>query len=149
MEIFPLFMNTAKVSAVVFLLCATTNILSWILTLHNVPQIMLGFFTSISKSPWVFLLFVNLILLFIGTFIDTVPALFIMVPILKPVNLLIGLITPPVGTCLFVASSIARIRLEELMSEIWPFLAIEIVVLLLITYIPELVLFVPRFFGYA
>ena len=89
-----------------------------------------------------------------------------MVPILKPVadlfgihplhfgvvvtvNLLIGLITPPVGTCLFVVSSIARIRLEELMKEIWPFLAIEIVVLLLITYFPGLVLFVPRLFGYA
>ena len=165
-EIPTLFMNTAKISAVVFLLCATTNILSWILTLHNVPQIILGFFMSISKSPWLFLLFVNVILLFIGTFIDTVPALFIMVPILKPVadlfgihplhfgvvvtvNLLIGLITPPVGTCLFVVSSIARIRLEELMKEIWPFLAIEIVVLLLITYFPGLVLFVPRLFGYA
>ncbi len=165
-ELPAIFMNTAKISAIVFLLCATTNILSWILTLENVPQILLGFFTSISSSPFVFLLFTNLILLFIGTFIDTVPAIFIMVPILKPVadmfgihplhfgvvvtlNLLIGLNTPPVGTCIFVASSIARIKLEELMREIWPFIVVQIAVLLLITYVPDLVLFIPRFFGFT
>ena len=165
-ELAPIFMTTAKVSAVVFLLCATTNILSWILTLHNVPQFIFGFFSTISDNPFVFLLFINVILLFVGTFIDTVPALFLMVPILKPVadsfhihplhfgvlvtvNLLIGLITPPVGTCLFVASSIAKITLEKLMVEIWPFLLVEIVVLFLITYFPGLVLFVPKIFGYA
>jgi tripartite ATP-independent transporter DctM subunit len=165
-ELPAIFMNTAKISAVVFLLCATTNILSWILTLENVPQTLLGFFTSISSSPLMFLLFTNVILLFIGTFIDTVPAIFIMVPILKPVadmlgihplhfgvvvtlNLLIGLNTPPVGTCIFVASSIARISLEELVREIWPFLVVQIAVLLLITYIPDLVLFIPRLFGFA
>jgi len=165
-ELGPIFMSTAKVSAVVFLLCATTNILSWILTLHNVPQFIFGVFSELSDSPLIFLFSINIILLFIGTFIDTVPALFLMVPILKPVadsfhihplhfgvvvtvNLLIGLITPPVGTCLFVASSIGKIDLEKLMSAVWPFLAIEIVVLFLITYFPGLVLFVPKLFGYA
>jgi tripartite ATP-independent transporter DctM subunit len=158
-------MNTAKVTSVVLLLLATTNVLSWIVTMQNVPQAALAFFTSISKDPRVFLLLFNALLLVTGCVIDTAPAIFLIVPIFAPVakgygidlihfgvlvtvNLCIGLLTPPVGSCLFIGSSLAKISIEELLKPLWPFLIAEIVILLIITYIPATVMFLPRLLGY-
>jgi tripartite ATP-independent transporter DctM subunit len=160
-----MFMNTAKVTSVVLLLLATTNVLSWIVTMQNVPQITLAFFVSISKNPKVFLLLVNILLLFTGCIIDTAPAIFLLVPIFAPVakgygidlihfgiivtvNLCVGLLTPPVGSCIFIGSTLAKISIEELLKPLWPFLLAEIGVLLLITYYTPTVMFLPRFFGY-
>jgi len=160
-----MFMNTAKVTSVVLLLLATTNVLSWIVTMQNVPQITLAFFTSLSKDPRVFLLLFNALLLVTGCVIDTAPAIFLLVPIFAPVakgygidlihfgvlvtvNLCIGLLTPPVGSCIFIASSLAKISIEELLKPLWPFLVAEIVVLFIITYIPVTVMFLPRLLGY-
>jgi len=160
-----LFMNTAKVTSVVLLLLATTNILSWIITMQNVPQKTLAFFTSISTNPMVFLLLVNILFLITGCIIDTAPAIFLLVPIFAPVatgygihlihfgiivtvNLCIGLLTPPVGSCLFIGSSLAKISMEELLKPLWPFLIAEIVILMLITYVTPLVMWLPRTLGY-
>jgi tripartite ATP-independent transporter DctM subunit len=160
-----MFMNTAKITSVVLLLLATTNVLSWIVTMQNVPQITLAFFVSISKNPKVFLLLVNILLLITGCIIDTAPAIFLLVPIFAPVakgygidlihfgiivtvNLCIGLLTPPVGSCLFIGSSLAKISIEELLRPLWPFLLAEIGVLLLITYYTPTVMFLPRALGY-
>lgn len=160
-----LFMNTAKITSVVLLLLATTNVLSWIVTMQNVPQKTLAFFTSISTNPMVFLMLVNILLLITGCIIDTAPAIFLLVPIFAPVakgygidlihfgiivtvNLCIGLLTPPVGSCLFIGSSLAKISLEELMKPLWPFLIAEIVILMLITYVTPLVMWLPRTLGY-
>jgi tripartite ATP-independent transporter DctM subunit len=160
-----MFMNTAKVTSVVLLLLATTSILSWIVTMQNVPQITLAFFTSISTNPKVFLLLVNILFLVTGCIIDTAPAIFLLVPIFAPVakgfgidlihfgiivtvNLCIGLLTPPVGSCIFIGSSLAKISIEELLKPLWPFLIAEIVILLLITYVTPLVMWLPRTLGY-
>ena len=160
-----LFMNTAKITSVVLLLLATTNVLSWIVTMQNVPQKTLAFFTSISTNPMVFLMLVNILLLITGCIIDTAPAIFLLVPIFAPVakgygidlihfgiivtvNLCIGLLTPPVGSCLFIGSSLAKISLEELLKPLWPFLIAEIAILLLITYVTPLVMWLPRTLGY-
>jgi len=160
-----MFMNTAKVTSVVLLLLATTNVLSWIVTMQNVPQIMLAFFTSISTNPKVFLLLVNILFLVTGCVIDTAPAIFLLVPIFAPVakgfgidlihfgiivtvNLCIGLLTPPVGSCIFIGSSLAKISIEELLKPLWPFLIAEVGVLLLITYVTPLVMWLPRTLGY-
>ncbi len=161
----PMFMNTAKVTSVVLLLLATTNVLSWIVTMQNVPQRTLALFTSISSDPMVFLILVNILLLFVGCIIDTAPAIFLLVPIFAPVakgygidlihfgilvtvNLCIGLLTPPVGSCIFIGSSLAKISIEELLRPLWPFLIAEVAVLFLITYFPALVMFLPRALGY-
>jgi len=158
-------MNTAKVTSVVLLLLATTNVLSWIVTMQNVPQRTLAFFTSISSNPVVFLLFINVMVLITGCIIDTAPAIFLLVPIFAPVakgfgidplhfgiivvvNLCIGLLTPPVGSCLFIGSSLAKISMEELLKPLWPFLIAEIVILFLITYVPQLPMTLPRLLGY-
>jgi tripartite ATP-independent transporter DctM subunit len=160
-----LFMNTAKVTSVVLLLLATTNVLSWIVTMKNVPQITLAFFNSISTNPYVFLFLVNILLLITGCIIDTAPAIFLLVPIFAPVakgygidlihfgiivtvNLCIGLLTPPVGSCIFIGSSLAKISIEELLKPLWPFLIAEIVILMLITYVTPLVMWLPRTLGY-
>lgn len=160
-----MFMNTAKVTSVVLLLLATTNVLSWIVTMQNVPQRTLAFFNSISTNPMVFLLLVNILLLITGCIIDTAPAIFLLVPIFAPVakgygidlihfgiivtvNLCIGLLTPPVGSCIFIGSSLAKISIEELLKPLWPFLIAEIVILFLITYVTPLVMWLPRTLGY-
>ena len=160
-----IFMNTAKVTSVVLLILATTNVLGWIVTMQNVPQRALAFFTSISSSSHVFLFFVNVLFLLTGCVIDTAPAIFLLVPIFAPVakgfgihplhfgivvtvNLCVGLLTPPVGSCLFISSSLARISMEELLKPLWPFLIAELVILFLITYVPEFSMFLPRVLGY-
>jgi tripartite ATP-independent transporter DctM subunit len=147
-------------------LIATANIFSWILATQQVPQLATNFFLSVSNSPLVYLLLVNLLLLVVGCLMDNLAALVIFAPILAPiatmfginplhfgiimvVNLIVGLITPPVGLCLLMACTISKIPLERIVKQIWPFVLIEIGVLLLITYVPNLTLFLPRYFGYV
>lgn len=146
-------------------LIATANIFSWILATQQVPQLATNFFLSISHNPLVYLLLVNLLLLVVGCLMDNLAALIIFTPILAPIaialginplhfgivvviNLVIGLITPPVGLCLFMACTIAKTPLEKIVRQVWPFVLIEIGVLLLITYVPDAVLAIPRFLGY-
>jgi TRAP-type C4-dicarboxylate transport system permease large subunit len=119
----------------------------------------------VAPSPWLFLLIVNIFLLIVGCLMDLSAAMIMFVPILAPIamsygvqplhfgfvvvlNLVIGLLTPPVGVCLFVAGGIARISMERLVRAVWPFLLWQIVVLLLVTYIPAVSMLIPRLFGY-
>lgn len=123
-----------------------------------------GLFGSMDK--YVFSLFVNLILLFVGTFMDNCPAILILAPILTPialslgihplhfsiifvVNMVISLITPPLGQILFVAVSIAKISFERVVRGTFPFFIVEIIILFLITYVPLLTLYLPKLLGYA
>lgn len=160
-----IFVETAKTTAVVFLVIATANIFNWLLATEQIPQTIARFFTANVDNTIVFLLIINVILLIVGTFIEGTAAMIILVPVLMPtiiqfgiepvmfgaivvLNLMIGLITPPLGLCLFVASSVSKISLESVSKAILPFLFIEIVVLLLVTYIKPISLFLPRLFGY-
>lgn len=146
-------------------LISTANIFSWILATQQIPQLATNFFLSISHNPLVYLLLVNLLLIVVGGLMDNLAALIIFTPILSPiatmlginplhfgivmvVNLVVGLITPPVGLCLFMACTISKISLERIVKQIWPFVLIEIGVLFIITYVPSLILFLPKFFGY-
>ncbi len=152
-------------TGVVLFVVATANIFSWVLATQQVPQLVASFLLSISDNPLVFLLFVNIFLLFVGCFMDTTAALIILVPIFAPIasqfgihplhfglvfslNLIIGLATPPVGLCLFVVCGIGKISLERVSKEIWPFILIEVGVLFLITYVPAIPMALPKLFGY-
>jgi TRAP-type C4-dicarboxylate transport system permease large subunit len=121
--------------------------------------------TAFTKSPYVFLLLVNIFLLIVGCFLEGIAAIVLIAPILIPVaqalgisqlhfgmvvimNLMIGLITPPLGLCLFVACSVAKVDLTRLIRASFPFLAIEIVTLFIVTYFPFLTLFIPNLFGF-
>jgi len=160
-----IFIETARTTAVVFLVIATANIFNWLMATEQVPQNLAQFFTSNIDNPLIFLLIINVLLLIVGTFIEGTAAMIILVPVLMPtviqfgiepvmfgaivvLNLMIGLITPPLGLCLFVASSVSKISLERISKAVLPFLLIEIVVLFLVTYIEPLTLYLPRLFGY-
>ena len=160
-----LLVASAKISSIIWLLLATTNILIWVLTVNNVGPAVETFFTWVSGSKYVFLLLINIFLLLVGMFIDTFPAILIFAPLLHPlavsigihplhfgiimcVNLLIGQITPPVGTNLFILCAIGGVSMESLSVAVLPFLAVEIAVLFLITYVPQLTLWLPHLLGY-
>ena len=164
-DIPPALLRAGITTSVVFILIATANGVSWLLTTQQVPQLVSSYLQAISKSPAVFLLVVNLFLFVVGCLMETTAALIMLVPILAPIaisygvdplhfgfvvvmNLVIGLLTPPVGMCLFVVCGIAEISLERVVRAVWPFLIWQIVVLFLVTYIPALALWVPRVFGY-
>ncbi|MDI6870118.1 MAG: TRAP transporter large permease [Bacillota bacterium] len=160
-----IFLETARTTGSVYLLIAAASVLTWLLTTQQIPQQIADLFIQHAANKYVFLLSTNIILLIAGCLLDLTPAMLILVPILSPVatsfgihplhfglvvvvNLCIGLITPPIGTCLFLTCNVGRIRMSELLKELWPYLVAEVSVLFLITYVPEIVLFVPRLFGY-
>ncbi|MPN38359.1 C4-dicarboxylate TRAP transporter large permease protein DctM [bioreactor metagenome] len=123
------------------------------MTYERVPQMITEFLTSVSNNPLVVLLFINLVLLVVGLFLDTVPAIIVMAPMLMPtvaalninpihfgvvmaVNLALGLCTPPYGCNLFVGAAVAKIKMESMFKYIIPLFMVGLVGLVLITYIP-------------
>jgi C4-dicarboxylate transporter DctM subunit len=147
-------------TAVMFLI-ATASLFSWILASERIPQAVAEFFLSISRDPNIVLLMINIMLLVIGTFMDCTPAIIMTMPVFLPLvtslgidlihfgiivvfNLLIGLLTPPVGACLFVACNIAKIGLTEITKAVWPFIALMVGLLMLFTYWPGLILWLPN-----
>lgn len=153
--------NTAISTAVITILIAMANIFGWMLSFEQVPQAIASGMVNLTDSPFVFLLLVNLFLLVVGMFMDGIAALIILVPIFMPIlpnydvdpihfgiiiciNLVIGLLTPPVGSGLFIASSITKVSIGELVKALWPFLIISLVVLLILTYVPALSLWLPN-----
>lgn len=158
-------LESAKTTGVILIIISCASAFGWSLTIIHVPTMLANFIASITQNPWLILLMINILLLFVGMVMEIGAAVIILAPILAPlvanlgidplhfaiivvVNLNIGLATPPLGVCLFVASPIAKTTLEKISKAIIPFLAVEIVVLLLITYIPNLVLFLPKLLGY-
>ncbi len=153
--------ETAITTASLMVLVGLANLFGWILTSEQIPQLIAKSMLSFTQNKYVILLLINLLLLFVGTFMETIAALIILFPVLLKVaisvgidpiqfaiiavlNLMIGLTTPPVGVCLFVTSGIGRISLGKISWAILPFLAVSLVVLLLVTYIPQISLFLPN-----
>ncbi|AXT60564.1 TRAP transporter large permease [Aquimarina sp. AD10] len=162
-DIFPIFLETIKTSSIVLLLIATSMAMSWVMSYENIPQEISNALLAISDNPIVILIIINLILLFVGIFMDMTPAILIFTPIFLPIatkigldpihfgiimilNLCIGLCTPPVGSVLFVGCSVAGLSIQKVIRPLLPLFLIMIVVLLLITYIPELSLWLPKQF---
>jgi len=160
-----IFFNSAKVSSIMFLLLATSNLFSYVLATENVPILMAETLHSLTQNPIVFLLLLNILLLLIGCVLDLFPAIFIFGPIFAPVaysygisplhfgmifcvNLLVGLNTPPVGSGLFIGAAIGHVKLEELIKEVTPFIIMEFIVLLCITYIPAITMAIPTLVGF-
>jgi len=151
-------------SAAILFLIGTASIFGWILAIENVPDIILNFITSITQNPYITLLILNIVLLLWGMVMDVTPALLLLAPIFTPLvtslginpvhfgvimvfNLMVGLMTPPYGTCLFTATAICNARFGEIVKEAVPFIIINITVLFLITYFPIFALFLPRLVG--
>ena len=154
-------LGTAKETAVILLIVAAASPFSWILGIEQAPQLISEALTSATNNPFLILMLLNVVLLLLGCFMETLAIMIILVPILIPVlnqfqidlthfgiillvNLTIGQLTPPVGVLLFVASSVGKVRLGMLAREVVPYVAVLIGALLVITNIPALSLWLPQ-----
>ncbi len=148
-------------TASLMVLVGFANVFAWILVSEQIPQMIAGQLLGITDNKFLLLLLINLLLLFIGTFMETIAALLIIFPILLKVavavgvdpiqfsvigvlNLIIGLNTPPVGVCLFVVSGIGKVSIGKISRSVLPFLVVSLIVLMLVTYIPQISLFLPN-----
>jgi tripartite ATP-independent transporter DctM subunit len=149
------------ISAGIMFIIANANLLGWVLAFERVPQAVAALFLSLTDSAWVFLLLVMLLLLLIGLFLETSGAIIILTPVLLPAaqafgfdlvhfgvvmvfGLVIGLITPPVGLCLFVGCSVGQVSLHRLSRAVLPYLALIVGVYVVFALVPEASLWLPR-----
>lgn len=157
-------LSSAKTTAVVMFLIATSMAMSWLFSFEGIPQLLTDSLLDSVSNPIMIFLLINIILLIVGTFMDMTPAVLIFTPIFLPVamalgmhpvqfgmiivlNLCIGVCTPPVGTLLFVGSGVAQVPVTKVIKPLLPLLGAMTLILLMITYFPELSLWLPRLFG--
>lgn len=153
--------RTLRTVAMVLTLIACASSVGYIMALTQMPAKMTAFFLSISDNKYVILFLINILLLILGTLIDMAPSILIGTPILLPVmqnfgvdpvhfgmimmlNLGIGLCHPPVGSILFVGCAVGKVTIEQVMRKIWPFYGVMFLVLMVVTYLPEVSLWLPR-----
>ena len=156
--------DAAGSTAQVMILICAASLFGYVLTAHRIPDAIATFILGLSSNKWVILLLINLLLLLVGTFLDTTAAIIILVPILYPiittigvdpihfgmilcVNLAVGFVTPPFGTCLFVACGVADTSLGAITKKILPFIAALLVVVAMVTVFEPISLFLPKLFG--
>lgn len=160
-DVFAMLIRTGRITGVVFLIIASASILSWWMTFMQIPQQLAAFFLSLSSNPLVIKGLILAFLLAIGMFMDINAALIILTPMLGTLTTAIGmhpvhagvmiiltlnisLMTPPVGACIFVLSSVTGERIEKISASLWPFIIVEVAVLVTITYCTDLAMFFPK-----
>ncbi|WP_440906324.1 TRAP transporter large permease [Catenovulum sp. SX2] len=157
-------LKSAETTAIVMLLIGASSAMSWILSYENIPQTISEFLLQLSNNPFLILLIINLTLIVVGAFMDMTPAVLIFTPIFLPVatelgmsplhfgimivlNLSIGLCSPPVGSVLFVSCAVAKTSIEKIIRPLMPLYIAMFIVLMLVTYIPGISEWLPKFFG--
>jgi tripartite ATP-independent transporter DctM subunit len=160
-DIVDMLIRTARITGIVFLIIASASILSWWMTFMQIPQMIAAFFLFLSSNPNVIIGLILLLLLGVGMFMDINAALIILAPVLGPLTTTIGmdpvhagimivlalnisLMTPPVGACLFVMSSVSGERIESISMSLIPFLVVEVLILFVVAFWEHLTLFIPR-----
>ncbi|MGY0398870.1 MAG: TRAP transporter large permease [Ostreibacterium sp.] len=163
--LFNMIVRTSQISAAIYLIIGAASILGWWLSFNQIPQLIADTFLSLSNNPNIILLLIIVLLLAIGMLMDINVMLIILAPILVPLTAKIGmdplhagivfvlalnisLMTPPIGACLFVLSSVTGAKIEGIAKELMPFLIGELIVLLVVAYFPDVFLFIPRVLGY-
>ena len=163
--LYQIFVESARSAASVGLVIGASMILTYVVIQENIPQMISELFEGSAISPLAFLLLVNVMGLLLGCILDATVIILVIIPLFIPtcnalgidlihfgvlivVNSMIGLITPPYGMLLFVINAVTGIQLKEIIREVWPFLGILIAALLVMTLVPEIVLWLPRYFGY-
>lgn len=153
-------LNTAQLTAAIFMLVAMANIASFIFAMEKVPEQVVSGLYAISENPILILIMVNIILLLLGMVLDATATLILTVPALMGIgqalgmdpvhlgvmvvfNVLIGFVTPPVGLCLFIVASVAKTRVDQVAWHAVPMLGLACIVLMIITFVPQVVLFLP------
>ena len=163
-EITTLILRAAALSAAVMTIIGTASIFGWLVASANVPALLAAWIKTVSEQAWTFLLLINVMLMLIGMFMESLAAILILVPVLMPIaidfgidpvhfglvmvmNFAIGMVTPPYGITLFVAASVAERNIVQVARRMfWPWLMMTLV-LILVTYVPEIGLFLPRLVG--
>lgn len=158
-------LRSIKTTGIVMLLIATSLALSWIMAYENIPQNVSEGLISLTDNPFMIMLLINIILLMVGVFMDMTPAVLIFTPIFLPIvtalgidpihfgiimvlNLSVGLCTPPVGSVLFIGCSVSGLSIDKVFKPLVPMFISMVLVLLLVTYIPEIALWLPTTFGF-
>jgi C4-dicarboxylate transporter DctM subunit len=164
-EIYQSLVVSAKISVSLGMLIAGALVFNFVITSENIPRTLSALLKSYELSPLLFLLFVNVLLLLLGCFLEGTTIILVILPVLVPtaqalgidpvhfgvmciVNIMLGLVTPPYGLLLFMMNKIADVPLRAIVREVMPFLYVMIATLALLTLVPDLVLFLPRLFGY-
>jgi tripartite ATP-independent transporter DctM subunit len=158
-----IFLNTAKGTAVVMVIVSAATLFGWILSYSQIPHLLANTVTGLTNNPYLILFFINILLLMLGLFIEGGPLIVLLAPVLLPLvlkigidpvhfgvmmtlNSMIGMVMPPVGMLLFVTSSVAKIKLQTVYGEIVPFIVVLFIVLMMVTYIPQITLWLPNVF---
>jgi len=164
-ELVGIFGRSMRDSAVIMIVISAVAAGNWLLTYNRIPNMITDFALAFMTAKWMFLIAAMILFLFVGLFLEGIAAMLVLVPILHPIavslgvdpthfgilvvfNLMIGLITPPMGLCLFVADSIACVGLGRLTKQILPLFLVELLVLVIITFVPVTVTGLPRLLGF-
>ena len=165
-ELPKIFADSARLSGVIGLIIGFVGAFGWVLTYSKFPFIIASAIAAIAPAWWLFILLIILLYLVLGTFLTPSEIILVTVPVLLPVAEVVGVhpvhfgivcviasavghITPPVGLCLFVGMAISRLPMEKLVRPLWPFLAAIVATLLVVAFIPEIALFLPRALGFT
>jgi C4-dicarboxylate transporter, DctM subunit len=164
-QLYHALLNSARTTASIGMLIAGALVFNYVVTVENIPQSLSVILQSWDLSPMGFLILVNILLLLLGCVLEGTTILLVIVPVLIPtakalgvdmvhfgvmvvVNIMLGLVTPPYGLLLFIMTRIAEVPLRDLVHDVMPFLYAMIAALMLITFFPSLVLWLPRLLGY-
>lgn len=164
-DLYTMLSAMTRSSGIAFIVLSTAGIFIWLLTTEQIPQQIAEFVLSVTTNKYLVLLIINIILLFVGCFMDSIPALIILGPVFTPLamkigvhplhfgmimclNLTVGLATPPLGACLFTCCAVGRVSLEGITKEIIPFILALIIAVFIVTYIPAISLTIPRLLGF-
>lgn len=164
-ELPKILLDSAEMTGIIIFLIGVSSIMSWVMAFTNIPELVSTALLSVSSNKFIILFLINIILLIVGTFMDMTPACLIFTPIFLPVctalgmdtihfgimmifNLCIGTITPPVGTTLFVDVKVGKVQIETVFRQLLVYFAAIFIVLMFVTYIPNLSLWLPKLMGY-
>lgn len=155
--------RTAKQTAVIMFIIACAQAFGWVLSREDAPEVLIRGFGAITDRPWLFLLMLNGIILLLGCFMEGGSIMIILTPLLVPLlnkygvdlvhfgvvfqlNIMLGLLTPPVGMLLYVIIGVSNVKMHEILRDVWPFFVALVAALLLITFVPKITLFLPALF---
>jgi C4-dicarboxylate transporter DctM subunit len=157
--------KAATTTGAIMFLIGMSALFAWVTAREQIPDLIMQWVIGFSDSPYVFLLLVNVVVLIFGAVLEGAPAVIILAPLLLPVavklgidpihfgtlmiaNIGVGYLLPPIGICLLIACSVGKVRVVDVMKPIMPYFTAMVIALLLITYIPDISLFIPKLFGY-
>ena len=165
-DLLPMMIRSAVMSAAILMIASMAGVMGWVLAIDQIPQKICNLMISMTNSRIAVLFIIQIFLLFVGMFMDAAPAVLILVPVFMPImkqygidpvhfgllmcfNLTIGVLTPPVGTCLYTTAMATGVPVDRMIKGIWPWIGVLVVVLFICTYWEGLILFIPRLLGYG